>query len=235
MTKTRLITLVSVCAVCLTGTPVEVARGGDAPNEGAPIRELGNDRYQVGNIVIDKANSTFTVPGKVLRTEGPLEYLAVKPGGLKEYESLLQLDASAIEFNIACILIGLTTDNVRLPRYQFDQEEVIGPPVRITAHWERGGKRYDVPIAKLLYQGGKPIVSDRWRYTGSYRDTGPDRQYMAELSGSLISFVHDPDSIIDHQFGAGIGNYGSMSGNTELLPELGMPLTVTIRAESKDR
>jgi hypothetical protein len=66
-------------------------------------------------------------------------------------------------------------------------------------------------------------------------NAGPARQYMAELSGSLISFVHDPDSIIDHQFGVSIGAYGSTSGNIELLPELGMPLTVTVRHEPPRR
>jgi hypothetical protein len=221
-------TFASFIALCLVGAVTGVAQktestapGATAPEtitETPPIRELGDERYQVGNIVVDKANHVFTLPGKVLHTE-----------------SLLELDASATEFNLACILIGLTTDGVRLPRYQFDEEDVVGPTVVITVQWERDGESFDVPIAKLLYLSGKPVVSDRWRYTGSYHDAGPARQYMAELSGSLISFVHDPDSIIDHQFGVRIGAYGSTSGNIELLPELGMPLTVTVRHEPPRR
>jgi len=245
MLKHRPPTFAAFIALCLVGAVTGVAQETEtaAPESTAPetitetppIRELGDERYQVGNIVVDKANHVFTLPGKVLHTDGPLEYLAVKPGGVKEYESLLELDASATEFNLACILIGLTTDGVRLPRYQFDEEDVVGPTVVITVQWERDGESFDVPIAKLLYLSGKPVVSDRWRYTGSYHDAGPAREYMAELSGSLISFVHDPDSIIDHQFGVSIGAYGSTSGNIELLPELGMSLTVTVRHEPPRR
>ena len=235
MIKTRLLTFISVCALCLIGSVTNLALGEEMAAEEPPIRDLGDERYQVGNIVVDKANSTFTLPGKVLRTDGPLEYLAVKPGGIKEYESLLELDANATEFNLACILIGLTIDGVKPSRYQFDEEEVVGPPVTITVQWERDGKTFDVPIAKLLYLDGKPVVSDRWRYTGSFHDPGPDRQYMAELSGSLISFVHDPDSIIDHQFGISIGDYGAATGNTELLPEIGMSLTVTVSYQAQER
>jgi len=235
MMSSRLLTVASLFAFCMIGSVTGSALGAEAAVDDPTIHELGDGRYQVGNIVIDKANSTFTLPGKVLHTDGPLEYIAVKPGGLKEYESLLELDATATEFNLACILIGLTTDGVKLPRYQFDEEDVVGPTVIITAQWERDGKSFDVPIAKLLYLDGKPVVPDRWRYTGSYRDVGPARQYMAELSGSLISFVHDPDSVIDHQFGVSIGAYGSAAGNTELLPEIGMPLTVRVSYDPDKR
>ena len=51
---------------------------------------------------------------------------------------------------------------------------------------------------------------------------------MAEASGALIGFVHDPSSIIEHQVGAGLGNYGLMTGNTELLPELGVGAPVML-------
>ena len=80
---------------------------------------------------------------------------------------------------------------------------------------------------------GEPVVSDRWRYTGSYRDAGPEKLYMAEMSGSLISFVHDPDSVIDHEIGVSIGAYGATSGNIELLPELGMQVVVTVALQTK--
>jgi len=234
MIRSRLLTLASLFTLCVTGSLTELARGAETTTEEPSIRELGDQHYQVGNIIVDKANSSFMLSGKVLNTKGPLEFLAVKTGGSKGYETLLELDTNATEFNLACILIGLTTDGVRLPEYHFDKEEVVGPPVAITAKWERDGKSFDVPISTLLYLNGKPIESDHWRYTGSYHNAG-DGQFMPELSGILISFVHDPDGIIDHQSGIGVGAYGSITGNTELLPELGMPLTITVRHEPKRR
>ena len=240
--------LAPLFALCLTGALTQSACGAEkaaqkaAPEKNIPeknkeepsIRRLGDERYQVGPIIVDKANSSFTLSGRVLRTDGPLEFLAVKTGGSKGYESLLEFDTTATEFNVACILIGMTTDGVRRSRYHFDEEEVIGPPAEITVQWEREGKTFDVPISNLLYLDGKPVDSDHWRYTGSFNNPG-DGVFMPELSGILISFIHDPDGVIDHQSGIGVNAYGSVSGNTELLPEVGMPLTVTVRHVPKPR
>ena len=56
---------------------------------------------------------------------------------------------------------------------------------------------------------------------------------MANAGGTLISFIHDPYSIIDHRNGAGIGNYGLVTGNEDVLPPIGTPvlLTITVLAE----
>jgi len=37
----------------------------------------------------------------------------------------------------------------------------------------------------------------------------------------LIGFVHDPISVIEHREGLGIGAYGSVAANREMVPEPG--------------
>ena len=74
------------------------------------MKPLGQDRYQIGRIVVDKRAGSFTVPGRVHVVGKPLEYLATSPGGMKAYETLLEVDATGSEFNLACILIGLERD-----------------------------------------------------------------------------------------------------------------------------
>jgi hypothetical protein len=228
MIRNKLLVLAPLFALCVTGALTQSAHGAEKAIEEPSIKRLGDERYQVGQIIVDKANLSFTLSGRVLRTEGPLEFLVVKTGGSKGYESLLELDTTATEFNVACILVGMSTDGVRLSRFHFDEEEVIGPPVEITVQWQRDGKTFDVPISNLLYLDGNPVESDEWRYTGSFNNPG-DGVFMPELSGILVGFVHDPDGIIDHRSGIGVNEYGSISGNTELLPEIGMSLTVTFR------
>ena len=193
------------------------------------VTPLGNNRYQVGPIVVDKAARSFSVSGRVLRVEPPLEYVAVTVGGVKNYESLLELDSNAFEFNVACILIGLTTEDVVLPRHQFDLELVEGPQVRITAQWQNdGAPRTEVDVAKLLWREGEATAADDWVYTGSYHDTGVTNPYVANELGTLIGFVHDPASIIEHGTGIGIGQYGSIGGNLDLLPPVGTNLTLRV-------
>lgn len=202
------------------------------------VKPLGLDRYQVGPIVVDQKARSFTVPGRVLRAEPPLEYIAVTVGGVKNYESLLELDANAFEFNVACILIGLTTDQVRLPEYQFDLAPAVGPQVRITAQWDGQSPAGEADVAQLLWRDGEPAAVDDWVYLGSYHDQGSTNPYMAHELGTLIGFVHDPASVIEHGAGLGIGQYGSIGGNMDLLPPLGAGLVLRVTnagaAESED-
>ena len=48
---------------------------------------------------------------------------------MKEYETLLELDATGSEFNLACILIGLERDPRQGPFYQFSEAPLVGPRV----------------------------------------------------------------------------------------------------------
>ncbi len=54
--------------------------------------------------------------------------------------------------------------------------------------------------------------------------------YLADSSGSLIGLVHDPMTIIEHQLGLGIGAYGSILGNSEILPPVGTRMTLIVAA-----
>jgi len=196
------------------------------------VKPLGDDRFQIGKVTVDQRARTLTVSGRVLRTEPPLEYIAVAVGGVKGYESLLELDATGLEFNLACILLGLSNDDVVLPRYQFDRELAVGPPVAMKVGWGSGADRKEYEVAELLWSDGKSGLSGDWVYTGSYNDAGDPSPYMAHLLGTLIGFVHDPASVIEHRVGIGIGAYGSIGGNLDLLPEVGSELTLTVENRS---
>lgn len=193
------------------------------------LKPLGKDRFQVGRIVVDKRAGTFTVPGRVHVLGQPLEYLATAPGGMKEYETLLELDASGSEFNLACILLGLERDPKQGPFYQFSEAPVAGPRVSISIAWTEGGKRRQVPAAEALLNpeaGAKP-ESVEWVYTGSI-PAPPGGQFAADVTGTLVGFVHDGNTIIESVLGLGIGAYGSVSGNRALLPAIGTAVELIV-------
>ncbi len=191
------------------------------------IKDLGNQRYRIGAILVDKAQQTFRVEGRLLRLEPPLEFLAVRKGGMKAYESLLELDSDAIEFNLACILIGLDEKKGKAPSFHFSPEPVEGTPVAIWVSWEADGKTVRMPAAKLLLQGDKLIDSDAWVYTGSI--FAADGTYLAQQDGTLVGFVHNPASIIEHREGIALGNYGDVLPRVSVLPAVGTPVTLEVR------
>jgi hypothetical protein len=219
--------------------PPPAAQSVPAP---AAIQELGKDRYRIGTIVVDRKAGRFSVPGRILHIDdAPLEYIAVGRGGYKGYESLLELDTIGTEFNLACILLGLDASAVRRPEYQFDRRPPEGPPVMLEVRWQADGKTVTVPMRDALKIAAAPpgapsapgeagaaaSLPDEWVYTGSF-NTGEDRRYAADVIGTLIGFVHDPASVIEHRSGLGIGAYGSVQGNAKVLPPVGAAVELVV-------
>jgi hypothetical protein len=194
------------------------------------LKPLGKDRYQIGRIVVDKKAGRFTVPGRVLVLGQPLEYLATAPKGMKDYETLLEADATGSEFNLACILLGLERDPRQGPFYQFSEAPVVGPKVLVSIAWQDAGKRREVSAAEALLdpKGEARPESVEWVYTGSL-SMPPDGQFAADITGTLIGFVHDANSVIESVTGLGIGAYGSVGGNADLLPPVGTPIELIVQ------
>jgi hypothetical protein len=199
----------------------------DETSAGTPIEKLGDERYRIGAITIDRNTASFTVPGKILHLTDALEYLAVSIEGMKEYESLLELSTSPADFNLACILLGLDDKNSVKPRYQFDERKADGQAVAISLSWEKDGETVTISGENALANGSEMFDDNGWVYIGS--TTGNyGKEFMADVGGTLIGFVHDPYSIIDHRNGAGIGNYGLITGNEDVLPAVGTAISLTV-------
>lgn len=196
------------------------------------MKDLGHQRFQIGEIIVDKSAKSFIVPGKILHLDEPLEYVAVSANGMKGYESLLELSVSAREFNLACILIGLDAKKSNKPRYQFDERKPEGQAVSINVSWKVDGETRRVSAANAMTTGDKEFDDDSWVYIGS--TTSEDGlQFMAETGGTLIGFVHDPYSVIDHVNGGGIGDYGLLTGNDAVLPAEGSAITLSVSLVQK--
>ena len=198
-----------------------------ADESGPQVMDLGNGRYRIGSIEVDKNAQRFTVPGSIigLAEDMPIEFLVIAKGGHKSYEALIELDVNAVEFNLACILIGLDTENATHPEYHFDQARVTGDVVNVRVSWVLEGHEQSYEIERLLRGTAEP-KDHVWVYTGSY--FAQDGTYMAAMSGNLIGFVHDPESIIQHQKGLGLGEYGAITLDPDVMPPPLTRVTVSV-------
>jgi hypothetical protein len=190
------------------------------------IKPLGDERYRIGGILVDRKARRFTLPARMHVLEKPLEYLLTTTGGMKEYEALLETDVSGTEFNLACILLGLEPPADLSSLYQFSKTPLDGSPVQISLAWEQGGKRQQVTAEQALIEPedlGKEVVE--WIYVGSNMGGG---RFAADMTGTLVGFVHDNNSVIDTRYGLGIGSYGSINGNSKLLPPVGSAVEVVV-------
>ena len=187
--------------------------------------KLDDNRFKIGNILVDKRERYFEVTGKFIRTEPPIEFLAVAQGGDRGYESLLELNVNVYEFNLACILIGLDAHKGTPPSMHFDPKPVEGDAVEISLSWETNGKAYQYDASDFFQFDDKKLTPGEWVYTGSR--FLPEGKYLPEVSGgTLIGFVHDPGSIIEHRYGFGDGSYSRLTLNPALIPPENTPLKV---------
>ncbi len=212
------------------------AEGENAPNPAGPeVKNLGDGQYRIGSIMVDKAKGRFRVPARVNLIEPPIEFLLGTRGGDKLYETVLEAEASAIEFNLACILIGLDPQNAK--DAEAEAPRMPGAPPRgaavtLTVSWERDGEPIEQPASRLLLQGDPPRVTtdDDWVYTGGVHYT--DGRYLPEMAGVLVGLVHKGESIIEHRDGIGVGSYGSIAVNPGALPAVGARVEIEVAKPS---
>jgi len=196
----------------------------------APIERLGRDLVRVGSVTINMATKEIAVKG-VVNDVTTLEFVANPKGGHKAYESAIELDTNAINFNTALILIGLDPAHAVPPTRHFDPATPKGDPVEIWVDWEDGIQHRSMRAEQLIYNEAtkQTLANGPWVYTGSaFVDDGT--RYLAEADGVLIGFVHTPEPIIESPRPFLPEHYGAVHLNPALKLTPGTKLTVRVRS-----
>lgn len=228
--------MLSAYALAEKETQVKEIPHGPAIDEKVQIpnaESLGSGKYRIGSITVDTENREITVPGVWHMNEGTIEYIAAIKGGHKLYETILEMDVNAYEFNLALILIGLDQKKGRPAKFHFDPVSPEGDQVEIWVDWEYGGKKMNMRAEELIYDAEKKaaLSSMNWVYTGS--TILPDGQYMAQKDGILIGFVHDPAAIIDAATKSGLVPYGMLVVNKKIAPPKGTKIMLKVKSLKK--
>jgi hypothetical protein len=157
----------------------------------------------------------------------PIEFLAGTKGGHKNYETILELDTGGVAFNLACLLIGLDAQKATVPRAHFDPLPVEGDRVRVFISWETADSARRIPAEQAIKYANASNVVHEWVYTGS-RFSPDGSRYLAEYVGTLIGFVHDISSVIQHRQGLGLGDYGALTFNAGVMPPPGTDVILSV-------
>jgi hypothetical protein len=196
--------------------------------EPSPVEKLGKGLLRVGNVRIDTNAKEVSVNG-VVNDVKTLEFLANSPKGFKAYESAIELATNALNFNLGLILIGLDAARAKLPKMHLDPNPPAGDPVEVWVSWDEAGKARRVRAEELVYnEVTKVTLSAGWVYTGSR--ILPNGQYLADLDGTLIGFVHSPSPVIESAAPLMKGPYGANRFNTSLGLQPGTAVVMTVKA-----
>jgi hypothetical protein len=208
-----------------------------------PITKLSSTRWRVGKVVLDKAAKTLTFPGVVNMTVGPLEYLLVTDTG-KVHESALRTSVEPYQIHVAMLLLSpkgaaskVTDSNSATNGGGFlenpSSEALPGDRVGLEVSWDVGGKQTSHGGEELVYNlDTKSIMKDAiWVYTGSQMVSG---NFMPQISGSIISLITDPGAQINSET-KGHDNDRIWNVNTNLVPAVNTPVTITVRLNQTEK
>lgn len=189
------------------------------------IEPLGNDRFRIGAITVDRKLRELRFPGLLSLAKGTLEYVVCAPGG-KLYESLLQGNVDPYHLQLALLLIGLEpTNNLE---FQGDPKPATGSPVSITLSWVGREGRVSHRAEELVrgLSTGKPMPRIDWVFSGSYFSNGI---FAASVNKSLVAVYNDPSAILNNPLPTG-GDDNAYEVMTSAVPPVGTEVEIVLRA-----
>lgn len=195
-----------------------------AQETGAPAMEsLGDDRYRVGNVVLDAAAGQITMPARVNMQEGLIEVFACTPQG-KLHESTLVVDVDPLHVQLA--LLTLDLEYGRVLEHQGEARRPEGDPVRVWVEWGDGDARQRWRAEDLIWNGPAERTMEHveWVFAGSKVINGT---FMATVEGQLITTYRDPFTVLDNPLDAGADDTVYFSYPDRLPPE-GTPVTLIL-------
>lgn len=194
----------------------------------SPVERVSRDVVRIGTILVDTGKKELSVEG-VVNDASVLEFLANTKGGWKAYESAFEMDTNAVNFNVACLLIGLDNAGAVPSKFQFDPQPPQGHPVEMFVEWEDAGKPRRLRAEQLLYNKvtKETLPEGPWVYTGSVFQ--PENRYAAEVEGTLIGFMHTVAPIIENPRPIS-GAWGDTAIHPDLNLKPGTQMKLIVRA-----
>jgi hypothetical protein len=210
------------------------------------IEDLGEGRYRIGTLQLDRNSRSISVKGRVNMDKGLVEVLACTAWG-KVHESILVLDVEPYHLQVALLLLGLQPHGAigggsdrldTLPKSTADSlskrvDETGGAfrdsQVQIWAEWEeQPGQRRRVRAEEMVWNhvDRRPMRATDWVFTGSQVMSGV---FMAQVEGSLIATYNDPNAILDNPLDTGADDTIYFA-NEHLVPPKETSVTVIIVA-----
>ncbi|UCF04629.1 MAG: hypothetical protein JSV33_11955, partial [bacterium] len=197
-----------------------------AYNNEHPVKRLGQNIYQIGNLRLDGTLREISMHGSINMTEGMIELLACAPGG-KTHESVLVIDVEPYHLQIALLLLGLEAGGGLA--FQGSSVTPRGDSVEIFVKWvdPSSGAARMVRGEDLVYnvRENHNMKHTQWIFTGS---RVVDGVFAAQLEKSLVTTYHDPNTIIDNPLPTGADDT-VYEVNKLLVPPRGTAVEVIVK------
>ncbi len=236
-----------------------VGRGAEPPSvrkpaPEKPAAESTRENLKLPGLVIDFQKRCVDIEATICLDEGMLELIACMKGS-KEHESIVAIEAKPMHIHTALLLLGANngtpamSKSVDEQKMQWTHVPPQGDPVNVYLAFESAdGKMVERPISDFVTRSnwraeepareedGNAELPHRFVFAGSHlRDNGPGpRQYLADLSGNVISIATFGDELLCLPGVHGSANDALMwQVDASKLPKVGSKVTLRLRPHSK--
>ena len=192
----------------------------------AKPQKLGENLYQLGNVILDTAKTEVSVPGEIniVSANANIEFFACGELG-KTHESVLILHAEPVYLYMALGVLGLEA-GMNLEK-EGDARHPEGSRVEIWVEWARGDEVISHRAERLVWNAfqERPMQETPWVFTGGRLI---NEQLTAQLFHNIIAVYRDPDALFNHPLPTGTDD-NTYRVNTDVIPPQGTKVTVIIR------
>lgn len=215
------------------------------------VKDLGNNQYQMGDILFDSSTREIRFPGVVNTDKEILEYAIVQEQG-KVHEALLTTPVMPFDLQVVMMLLNYSpykgdlfegferegkTGEVAGTKTNESNTEKTTPPTqtyqfKIAAEYEKEGKKKEVLISDWMYNDylKKPMTSEvEWRFVGLEKIDSPI--YKPETEKCMAAVYLDPLSLLNYT-GEGNKDDETWIPHPENTPEIGTKVTLILRPVS---
>jgi len=201
--------------------------------------------FELGLVTLNKPQRTVSFPATLNMDQGPVEYFLVAGFG-KTHESVFRTEAAPYDIHLAMLLLGVSAGRSNVlparphagsvtnaegvgqsgPLANSSKEILPGEKIGLEVSWKSDPKEIRRRAEEFIFntQTKSVLTNSAWIYNGSRIADG---QFFAQLSGSIVSLVTDPDALVNYA-GPGHDDDKIWSVNTNSVPPLRTPVRVSI-------
>jgi hypothetical protein len=186
--------VLAIAVLCLTAA---VSQAAEAPPEKPKVERLDENRFRVGDVILDQKTREVSFPALVNMREGLLEFLVVHEHGAI-HEALFSTKCSPTDINVALTLLRYkpSKELYRIPEkpggrlsdkfYEVPEETRLAARIGVFVDYEKDGAKVRVPVSEWIRndKAKKVMPPTHWVYGGSefYRAT-----FIPETTGEIAA------------------------------------------------
>jgi hypothetical protein len=225
MAITTAITMGTVAAAA--SDPASLPAGVPAPPPlEVTLQPLGDGRFALGKVVLDKDRRQVSFPAVINQREGLVEYVVVTTQG-KTHESVWRTDAEPKHIHLAMLLLGAKPASTNFQPTDYFFQPPPGASVNVDAVWHEDGKEVRRPMDAFVITTNtmRGLSTGPWTYNGSYVQGGT---FAAQRDGSIVALKVDASALINNPR-PGRDNENLYTVNATALPPAGVAVEIVIR------